>query len=534
MIMKKGTILIIGLLIALLVLNACSQPAPNTSKPASTAPSGNAPAASLATASAAPKTGGILKIADVVFPSNLSYTADPTFARGGHALTLFFDTILKGDINGKIYPNLATAWSVAPDKSSITLTLMKGVKFHDGSDWNATSAKWNIDMLISGKVTNYLNFASVDIVDDYTIKINLKTYTNTLLSALSGTYVVSKAAYDAHGGGKDAENWMRNNAVGTGPFKFVSYQANVAIKASKFADYWQKGKPYLDGVEFNYISDPMTRASSLQAGEMDTIGGDLSKTEYDLQQKGFTVVKGYIAVNTLVPDSKNAESPLANLKVRQAIDYAIDREAIVKSLGYGFWATTYQYALPGTATFNPELQRPYDQAKAKQLLAEAGYPNGAKIALIVNTSTSNRDAATAIQASLSKVGIIADTAMVDGATAQSNFTGGWKNGLMSTGASILANVNFSISSWTKENPWYVSMDKTEDFYNLYKNSLSAQEYDVVQAQKAIKYLFDNAAIMPVFAQSRGEVMSSKVHDSGFFTRDSFWFWEPANTWLSAK
>jgi peptide/nickel transport system substrate-binding protein len=524
-IMKKGTIFIIGLLSAILLLSSCTQPAPTTSS--SSAPTPTA-------ASSAPKTGGILKIADVVFPSNLSYTADPTFARGGHALTLFFDTILKGDINGKIYPNLATAWTVAPDKSSITLNLLKGVKFHDGSDWNAISAKWNIDQLITGKVTNYVNFASVDIVDDYTIKINLKTYTNTLLSALSSTYVVSKSAYDAHGGGKDAENWMRTNAVGTGPFKFVSYQPNVVIKATKFPEYWQKGKPYLDGVEFNYISDAMTRASSLQAGEMDTIGGDLSKTEYDLQQKGFNIIKGYIAVYTLIPDSKNADSPLANLKVRQAIDYAIDRDSIVKSLGYGFWATTYQYALPGTATFNPELQRPYDPAKAKQLLADAGYPNGTRIGFIVNTSTSNRDAATAIQASLSKVGITADTSMVDGATAQSSFTGGWKNGLMGTGASILANVNFSISSWTKENPWYVSMDKTDEFYNLYKSSLAAQEYDVAQSQKAIKYLFDNAAITPVYALSRGEVMSSKIHDAGFYTRDSFWYWEPANAWLSAK
>jgi len=106
-----------------------------------------------AAATDAPKPGGILKIADVVFPSNLSYTADPAFARGGHALNLFFDTILKGDINGKISPNLASSWTVAPDKSSITLNLLKGVKFHDGSDWMPRQPSGILTSLLLAKFT---------------------------------------------------------------------------------------------------------------------------------------------------------------------------------------------------------------------------------------------------------------------------------------------------------------------------------------------------------------------------------------------
>jgi len=466
-------------------------------------------------------------MADPVGPNNPGWTADPSFARGGHALDVFLDTILKGDNNGNINPNLATEWKLAADLSSITLTLRKGVKFHDGSDWNAVSAKWNIDILINAKVGDYMNFSSVDIVDDYTIRINLKTFTNTMLTTLAGTRVISKAAYD-----KNGEAWMRLHPVGTGPFKLASFEPQVSLKGVRFDDYWQKGKPYLDGIEFTFISDPMTRSASLQAGEVEMIGGDLSKVEYDLQQKGFNIVKGYISVYTLIPDSKNADSPLANPKVREAIDYAIDRDAIVKSLGYGFWSTTYQFALPGTTTYNESLSRPYDLNKAKQLLAEAGYPNGFKCAFTVNSNVSNRDAATAIQGALSKAGINLDMSIVDGATAQNYFTGGWRNALLGTATSVAANVNASLGVWTKENPWYISLDKTEDFYNLYRTSLTAQKYDAALTQKAIKYMFDNKMVAPVYAVSRGVVMPTKVRDTGFYTRHSFWFWEPANAWIS--
>jgi peptide/nickel transport system substrate-binding protein len=471
-----------------------------------------------------------LRIGDPVFPSNAGWTADANFARAGHSVHMFMDTILKGDSNGNIKPNLATQFVIAPDKSTITLTLRKGVKFHDGSDWNATSAKWNVDILINAKLGDYREYKSVDIVDDYTIRININNYTNTLLTTLAGTCVISKAAFD-----KNGEAWMKLNPVGTGPFKCTKFEPSVSIKGVRFENYWQEGKPYLDGVEFYAISDPMTRSASLQAGEMDIIGGDLSKVDYDLQQKGFDIVKGYIAVYTLIPDSKNANSPFANVKVRQAMDYAIDRDNLVKALGYGFWASTYQFALPGTSAFNPALTRPYDLNKAKQLLAEAGYPNGFKASFTVNSAVSNRDAATAIQSSLGKAGINLDMQIVDGTTANNYYANGWTNGLQGASSSVGANVNGSLTALTKDSPtWYVSMDKTEDFYNLYRASLTAPEYDVALIQKAIKYMFDNATMNCIYCVSRGVVLPPWVHDTGFYTRHRFWFWEPADTWLSKR
>jgi peptide/nickel transport system substrate-binding protein len=547
--MKKLTILIATLLIAVLALAACSQAtpttapvtsapptqapatsAPATSAPATSAPATSAPATSAPTptATSAVQRGGTLRIADPVFPSNLGWPADPAWGRGGHAPALFFDTLLFGDSNGNIGPNLCSAFTVAPDKSSITLTLRKGVKFHDGSDWNATVAKWNLDILTAAKLGDYKEFKSVDIVDDYTIKINIGTYNNTLLTTLAATYVVSKAAFD-----KNGADWMKLNPVGTGPFICTKFEPSVSAKGTRNPNYWQQGKPYLDAVEFYAVNDPMTRSASLQAGEVDVIGGDLSKVEYDLVQKGFNIVNGYISVYTLIPDSKNANSPFANQKVREAMDYAIDRDGLVKALSYGFWSPTYQFALPGTSAFNSALVRPYDLSKAKQMLADAGFPNGFKASFWVNSVVSNRDAATAIQSSLGKAGINLDMQWVDGATANNFYANGWTNGLQGAASSIGANVNASFTALTKDNPtWYCSMDKTDAFYALYQASLTSPQYDVALVQKCVKYFFDNTTFNCIYAVSRGCVMPPWVKDTGFYTRQRFWYWNPADTWLS--
>jgi len=411
----------------------------------------------------------------------------------------------------------------------MTLTLKKGVKFHDGSDWNATSAKWNFDILINAKLGDYKEIKSVDIIDDYTIKINIGTYTNTLLTTLSGSYVISKEAYDKHG-----EAWMKLNAVGTGPFVCTQFEPSVSAKGVKNKDYWQEGKPYLDGVEFYKVSDAMTRSASLQTGEIDVYGADLSKVEYDLQQKGFEVVSDYISVINIVPDSANADSPFANLQVRQAIDYAIDRASIVKALGYGFWSVDYQFALPGTSSYNPALTRPYDVNKAKQMLAEAGYPNGIKTSYIVNGAISNRDVVTAVQSYLNKAGIVVDMQIVDGTTANNYYSSGW-TGLQGSASSIGANVNASVIALTKDNPvWFVSMEKTEEFYELYRASITAPDYDPALVQKCVKYMFDNATFNVIYANPRGCVLPPWVHDTGFYTRHRFWYWFPADCWMSKQ
>jgi peptide/nickel transport system substrate-binding protein len=256
-----------------------STPANTTTAPTTTKP---------APTSVTPKYGGTLKYGDPFFPaSNIGWGPNPSW--GGPTATIFLETLVKCDKNGVIQPNLATKWEVASDRKSIMLTLRQGVKFHDGSDWNATVAKWNLDVMIAAKKGDFAYASSVDILDNYTVRLNMNTFSNAFFTTLGGTFMVSKAAYDAHGGNKEAEAWMAINPVGTGPFKLDNFKPGVSIKGVKFDGYWQKGLPYLDAIEMYGIGDPMTRTSSFQAGEVDMIAGDLTKVEYDLQQKGGSV-----------------------------------------------------------------------------------------------------------------------------------------------------------------------------------------------------------------------------------------------------
>jgi peptide/nickel transport system substrate-binding protein len=283
-----------------------------------------------------PKYGGTLVIAHASGPRTaIGWMVDATGFFSGVYTNIFFDQFLLCDINGVIKPYLCSKYDVSNDLKTVTLTLRQGVKFHDGSDWNATVAKWNIDQIIAAKIGDYINVSSVDIVDNYTIKLNVTKYTNSLLVYLASTSAISKQAFDSHGGGKDAIDWMRWNPVGTGPFKFVSYTPNVSVKSIRFDDYWG-GKPYLDAIDYDIITDPVTRSQTLQGKQADIIGGDLSSVEYPLIQAGFKLAKGYGGTAGLIPDSKNADSPLANLKVRQAIDLAITVPSLATPWGMAF------------------------------------------------------------------------------------------------------------------------------------------------------------------------------------------------------
>jgi peptide/nickel transport system substrate-binding protein len=530
------TVLVIGL-----VLTSCSgtnsSPIPAQTSAGVPAKSSAAPLPAPSTistsspAAGTPKKGGTLKIAESMFPANLGWVGDPTWGVHTSTSSLFLDTLLKVDANNGIHPNIATAGTVAPDLKSITFTLRKGVKFHDGSDWNAAAAKFNFDTLINAKTSEWGKASSAEILDDYTVKVNLSNFTNNILTSMGGTYMVSKAAYDSHGGGKDAETWMRSNPIGTGPFKLAGYQPNVSVKGTRFDGYWQPGKPYLDSVEIYLVSDPMTRAQSLQAKEMDVDAGNISKIEADLKAQGYPVFTNYLSISCLVPDSATSTSPLANLKVRQAIDYAIDRDAIVKSLGFGFTNPLYQFAIPGSSVYFSDLApRVYSPDKAKQLLTEAGFPTGFKTRILGSTSTTNKDAMTAVQNYLSKIGITIDLNMIDHPTYTDQVRKGWE-GFAAASKLVSANMNFAFSVSFMP-PAQPSMAKPDDFQSLYKAAASAKDYDPALTRKVVQYMYDNALINCLYADPRVDITQSYVKDPGFFSESGALNWEPQDAWLN--
>jgi peptide/nickel transport system substrate-binding protein len=483
-------------------------------------------------AAATPKRGGTFRYIDPRSPATtLGWWAEPGPPAGLYAC-MMMEGLISVDFAGTSTPLLATSWTLAPDLKSVTFNLRKGVKFHDGSDFNAQVAKWNIDQYIIAKISAAKDISSVDVIDDYTIKMTLKQYTNTLVSnTLAGIYMVSKAAFDK--GGKEGLRW---NPVGTGPFKFVSYEPDVVLKVVRFVDYWDKPKPYLDAIEARFIQDVLTAEASFTAGEVDCVGGDSAQQLYNLQQKGAVITRVYSGASTLIPDSKNSKSIMANLKVRQAIDYAIDRDAIVKARGFGFWISTYQFAPPEASAYIKDLPaRTYNPDKAKQLLTEAGFPNGFKTTIFGDSSTADKQAAVAVQGYLSKVNINAELKWLDFAGFVQYVMGGWQDGMLFCANGFNAgNLNFGIDFvWTQTAPFFPSVLKTDELQAMVTASLNSKDYDPALVQKALLYMHDTAMFLPLYCITRGHALKPYVHDTGMDSSlQLLMTWLPANTWLS--
>jgi peptide/nickel transport system substrate-binding protein len=477
-----------------------------------------------------PQQGGTLRLIDDRPPSGaIGWFAEPGPPAGSYYFPMF-EGLARAQYDGSIKPSLASSWEFASDLTSATFHLQKNVKFHDGSSFNAAVAKWNLDQYMAAHMPAVKDVKSVEAVDDSTLKVNLTTYHNTLLYDVGAIPMVSKTAFDAKGG-KEGLRW---NPVGTGPFKFDNYVQDTSITCSRFKDYWQTGKPYLDSVVVTWVPDPMTSSSSLQAGEADAMVGNSPLIFNDLKQQGFTIISGFTGAITLIPDSKNANSPLANIKVRQAIDYAINRDALVKAKGYGMWATTYQFADPNSSAYIKDIAaRTYNPDKAKQLLAEAGYASGLTLTLYGDSSTTDKDTTVAIQGYLSEVGITAQLSWLDYMGFVQYVMKGWENGLLVCANGFAPNMNSACNMvWAQTAMFFPSVAKSNALQQLLDASTSTKDYDPTLVKKYIQNMYDDVMFNPVYCIIRGVATTSKVHDTGFLKGYGPSTWDPGSAWIS--
>src|SRR3972149_3050377 len=236
--MKAFVSVALAFLLMSSLLFACAPPAASppaaptptaTSVPAPTTPR----ASPTLTSAATPQYGGVLKLG---FVSNVT-SLHPASGGGGGVMQAPYDTLLRMDEKGEIAPWLATDWKFGADYKSLTLTLRKGVRFHDGTELDAAAVKWNIEARKAARLGDYEEVASVDVVDDYTVRLNLSKFRNTSLVSLrsTGGMMSSSTAY-----AKDGAELARMRPVGTGPFKFAGYELSVRVKYERFDGYWQK------------------------------------------------------------------------------------------------------------------------------------------------------------------------------------------------------------------------------------------------------------------------------------------------------
>jgi len=229
-----------------------------------------------AKAAAEPQYGGVMKIIDV--SEGAQPIGAPWEVRGvdSNLMKPAVESLIREDINGGYHPWLATGWKIDQAKNTITLSLRQGVKFHDGTDFNAKATKRCIDQAIEAKQVK--GFLSVDVVDDYTVRINVDTYQNNYLNLLAGSPCnpVSPSAFE-----KKGKEWAMWHPVGTGPFKFVSFDRGSKVTYTRWEGYWQKGRPYLDGIPVSSYQRPDDAAGG-------NAGGGFGKSASALRQLGRT------------------------------------------------------------------------------------------------------------------------------------------------------------------------------------------------------------------------------------------------------
>jgi len=356
---------------------------------------------------------------------------DPADVTDGESIQRM-DNIFEGLVEYKpgstqIQPCLAESWEVSDDGLVFTFHLRKGVKFHDGTDFDATAVEFSFQRQYDednpyhdygewaywGWMFDYVE--RVEAVDPFTVKIYLREPNASFLTSLAMFTVCIVSPYSAALHGADSFK----HPVGTGPFKFVEWIKDDHITLERFEDYWRE-PAILDGVIFRVIPDPSARLIALEKGEID--GMEYPNPEQiqriidnpDLKlmsQPGMNV--GYLAMN-MGEDTPGFEEPFGDVRVRRAISHAINKDEIVKYLYQGTAIPAKNPIPPIMFGYNDAIQDyEFDQAKARQLLAEAGYPNGFKTTLWAMPVSrpymfDPRKIAEAIQSYLADVGIDAD------------------------------------------------------------------------------------------------------------------------------
>jgi peptide/nickel transport system substrate-binding protein len=291
-----------------------------------------------------------------------------------------------------IKPALAESWDISDDKKVYTFHLRKGVKFHDGTPWNAEAAKFNFDRVIKKDSQYYNGLANsfntwwhqdidkYDAVDEYTFRISLKQPNSELLRRMSMGGFGSAGMLSPESVKKYGNEDVSLHPTGTGPFKFVERVVNEKIVLEKNPNYWDPQRvPRIDKLIIRGIPEVATRELALLTGEVDIIATPAPDSVEYLKSQGMTIVQGPVPTIYLMWVNFK-QRPLDDVRVRRALNYAIDREGLCKYLRRNQCLPAYSILNFGGPGHDPNYKPyPYDPAKAKQLLVDAGYPNGFEV-----------------------------------------------------------------------------------------------------------------------------------------------------------
>jgi peptide/nickel transport system substrate-binding protein len=448
------------------------------------------------------------------------------------------------DRDGERVPELAESWEDDPDSNGVIIHLRKGVKFHDGTDFDAESVRWNLQLYIDAQHSNYECIDRMDVVDKHTLRVKLNSSQTWFLAncgGASGGFIISPAAFETHG-----LDWCRSHPVGTGPFQFDSYKIDACLKYLRFDDFWGD-KPYLDGIEIWMVKDHAVAAGMLERGEAEIGRTFPIQTISALQRKGFTVRSSQgIRCRYLTPSTINEDLPVANKKVREAFEHAIDRDAIANMLDIGTGLVVPVYQLPdsGMPGYRENYGRKYNPAKARQLLAEAGCPDGVEITATLQNDPDWISAGAALQDYCQAVGIALKIEYATRSKVEKmDFLEGW-SGYLSCLAMIFAEEPTVIRyAWKcppkgsvrgKDLLHLSSLKRPPEFCAFLEESSTAStvEGHLWAYEKAAGMLSDELMWTPIYGIRDSFVMTSRVQDCDIFESKSGNCYNLSKTWIN--
>jgi peptide/nickel transport system substrate-binding protein len=534
--MKKLWFLpLVLLVIASLVLGGCGEPEKTTQPSTQPTTQPTTPP----TTSEGPKYGGVFKI---ITTEGFFNIGDPR--QGGPPYstsirTIFLETLLRfSDAQenfSEIVPWLCKEWKYNDDLTTLTLKFEEGVKYHDGTDFNAQSVKECWELYIDGGLTQLSTVASMEVIDTYTLQLNLNQFDVGLVGLLAQSPIgqmVSPTAMKTY-----SMDEMINTPVGTGPFKLVEYDPGVKIVSEAFEDYWVEGLPYVDGIECDYIAESTVAKIAFERGEGDAIPRMDVKEARELMDAGYDVFISPAGFEFMLGgDIANEDSYFADINVRKAIAYAVDVEKIVDELGYGLWQINRRWWNPAHWANNPDPSPYYyDLDKAKELMAASNYADGFDTTIYMRDIT-YEDAILVIQQNIKAIGVNADIVVMTDAEQAAQAVEGWHNSIRHLLGPTSAEREPSVTSltyYTEGNIYNASCMLPDDIIALLEEARGEADMEKRKelCQEAERLAMDeyclwwNFVMVPFCVPKQSYVRDDNLR---FFVGH---YWTPEKVWL---
>jgi len=317
---------------------------------------------------------------NVAIPTDVAETLDPHKATGALTFEILYnvyEALIEVSTDGELVPCLASDWNISEDGKEYTFSLKKNVYFHSGKKMDSNDVKYSFERILNPntgypKASNYSEINFIEAIDEHTVKFHLNNAYKPFLALISKIYVIPV----------DKSEEIGENPDGTGPFHMDEWARDRYIKLSRFDNYHQEGLPYIDSAYFKVIPDINSRVLALKTGDIDVFPRmDPSFLDNISSSNQLTIIKAPMNLVQVMAINNDNEI-LKNLKVRQAVNHAIDREILIEFVSNGLGREISEH-IPRSSAYYIDLsdKYSYDPDKAVKLLKEAGYPDGFEITI---------------------------------------------------------------------------------------------------------------------------------------------------------